>query len=76
MANKSELEKLAHEAVRLQAQHAQRKAKAFLDLLTKDTSNARPDGLTQRQRELIDEFQRDFGMSADEAREHLRLLGG
>jgi MoaA/NifB/PqqE/SkfB family radical SAM enzyme len=81
MANKSnELERLAREAVEHQARYARRKAQALLDLLTRDTSPAQREGsnddLTPTQRELIEEFQRDFGMSEEEAREHLRLLGG
>jgi len=78
MANKSnELERLAREAVEHQARYSRRKAQALLDLLTRDTEqHDGSDDLSPRQRELVDEFRRDFGMSEERAREHLRLLGG
>ena len=79
MANKSnELEELVKEAVRLQAEHAQRKAQAFLDLLTKDTEqqNVPLDDLTPTQRELVETFRARWGWSEEEARYHLKLWGG
>ena len=79
MAKRSnELERLAHVAVEHQARHAQKKAAAFLGVLISNAQHdgSTSDGLSRKQRELIEEFRACWGWSEEEAREHLRLLGG
>jgi hypothetical protein len=57
--------------VRHQARHSRRKAQAFHNVLTKDTSPAQHDGLSHNQRQLIDQLRAEFGWSEEKAREEL-----